>query len=208
MAISSYGVIYLTTNLLNNNTYVGQHISKRKDASTYIGSGIVIQQAIKKYGKKSFDKKILFEAHSIEELNLAERFFILKLKPTYNISSGGTGRQYKCWSDDRKSSFKEKMSGENAPNFGGKLVTEEVRQRQSLAKLGKKPSDITKEKMRISHNKESTLEKNRQTHLGRKHSEETKKKMSLSRKGKSLSSKGKPWSEARRKAHEEGKAQK
>ena len=85
--------IYKTTNNINGKIYVGKQSSKRKD---YLGSGIVLSHAIKKYGKESFSKEILEECFSFEELNQREIFWIEKLNSRnadvgYNLSIGGDG---------------------------------------------------------------------------------------------------------------------
>ena len=50
--------IYLTTNLINGKKYIGKHYGEINDS--YLGSGILIKKAIKKYGSNNFTKKILF----------------------------------------------------------------------------------------------------------------------------------------------------
>ena len=53
-------IVYLTTNLVNNKTYVGKHrvVGDLFD-DEYIGSGSIMLSAIKKYGKNNFKKDIL-----------------------------------------------------------------------------------------------------------------------------------------------------
>lgn len=46
-----YGYIYLTTNLINNKKYIGQH-KATKFSESYKGSGSFITKAFKKYGNK------------------------------------------------------------------------------------------------------------------------------------------------------------
>lgn len=47
--------VYLTTNLVNNKKYIGQHYGEVTDS--YIGSGSILKKAIEKYGKNNFKKK-------------------------------------------------------------------------------------------------------------------------------------------------------
>jgi len=50
-------IIYKTTNLINNKIYVGKHNTSANDG--YLGSGKLIKQAVKKYGKENI-KRIVF----------------------------------------------------------------------------------------------------------------------------------------------------
>ena len=49
--------VYKVTNLRNNRIYVGVHYGYPDDA--YLGSGTVICEAIKKYGRENFKKEVL-----------------------------------------------------------------------------------------------------------------------------------------------------
>lgn len=85
-------VVYKTTNLINNKFYFGVHGSKYIDMS-YIGSGKIIEQAIKKYGKKNFKVELLKfffnedDAYEYEKEIITEDF--IKSKNCYNSKSGG-----------------------------------------------------------------------------------------------------------------------
>ena len=58
--------IYLTTNLVNGKKYLGQHkLSKQYDY--YLGSGKILQEAIKKYGRENFSKTTLATCETKEE---------------------------------------------------------------------------------------------------------------------------------------------
>ena len=86
--------IYLTTNLITNEKYIGKHHGELNDS--YLGSGIILQRAIKKYGKQNFKREILYISKDNEENNLKEVEFITKYnaiedKTFYNLAPGGDG---------------------------------------------------------------------------------------------------------------------
>ena len=90
-----YGYIYLTTNTLDGKIYVGQHKSSKFD-SWYIGSGIHLSNAVKKYGKDNFTVRIIDTAESKEELTEKEIYWIKELDSRnpdvgYNLARGGDG---------------------------------------------------------------------------------------------------------------------
>lgn len=89
-----YYYIYKTTNLVNSKIYVGVHSSKKPNDS-YIGSGMLLHRAIKKYGKENFKKEILEYFDSSEEAFLKEAELIdenfIKREDTYNLGLGGLG---------------------------------------------------------------------------------------------------------------------
>lgn len=90
-----FGYIYKTTNCVNNKVYIGKKQSS-KYIPTYLGSGKVIKQAIKKYGRENFANEIIDRANSLEELNLKEKYYVTLYKEAlgrdcYNIAGGGDG---------------------------------------------------------------------------------------------------------------------
>lgn len=94
-----YGFVYLTTNILNGKKYIG--MCKLTHDSGYYGSGILIKAAIKKYGKENFQRQILQECSTLEELSEAEKHWIeyydaVKNPQFYNLSPGGFGGNSDC----------------------------------------------------------------------------------------------------------------
>ena len=67
-----YGYIYLTENLINGRCYIGQHKAKVFD-KIYKGSGKLLTQAFKKYGRGNFISQPIAWANSKEELDELER---------------------------------------------------------------------------------------------------------------------------------------
>lgn len=163
--------IYKITNLVNGKTYIGQHKYKKLNDS-YMGSGIHIKRAIKKYGVKNFKKEILYSNIQYKEtVDDMERFAIAKEraigKAEYNIADGGAGVSMPCSPE-----HKRKLSEAHKE----KHHSEEWKRNMSEAMKGK-PQPWNKG--RISWNK------------GKHHSEKSKKKMSESHKGHVAWNKGK-----------------
>jgi len=59
MNVKNFGYIYKTTNMINGKIYIGQHKSNNFDLN-YIGSGINIKRAIKKFGAFHTYKKAVY----------------------------------------------------------------------------------------------------------------------------------------------------
>lgn len=72
-----YGFIYKTV-LPDGRYYLGQHkiISHSTMDLTYFGSGVIIKDYIKKYGKTCLTREILKFGYSFEEMNLLEKEYI------------------------------------------------------------------------------------------------------------------------------------
>lgn len=154
------GVIYLTTNLINNKKYIGADSNNNPN---YYGSGIKIKAALKKYGKHNFKKEILEEC-DLSMLFEREMFWI-KLHDAvnsidyYNMSEGGSGgyllnnvESYNKWNEKnfdvskfskrRKNKTYEEIYGDNAQNEKNK---------RKLAQTGKRYNEKSKRKMSKSH---------------------------------------------------------
>lgn len=89
------GYVYITENLVNGKRYIGQHQAKEFDKN-YLGSGVVFLKALKKYGKKNFQVKIIEWGNSLEDLNKKEIYWIdyynaARSEDFYNVSLGGGG---------------------------------------------------------------------------------------------------------------------
>lgn len=101
-----FGYIYLTENKINHKKYIGQHRSTKYDPK-YLGSGVILKQAIDKYGKENFTNKIIKECWSEEELNQQEIYFISKYNAAesddyYNVTTGGLGHSCDPWNKGKQ----------------------------------------------------------------------------------------------------------
>ena len=171
--------IYRITNLINGKTYIGQHKYKKLD-DYYMGSGVYLKKAKKKYGIENFKKEILeFNIPTVELANDWEQMYILferaKGKAEYNIADGGAG--HGGWNKGIPCSeeTKRKLSEANK----GRKLSEETRKKLSEARKGKKLSEETKRKMS-------------EAMKGKHHTEEWKNKHSEAMKGRNNPMFGKP----------------
>ncbi len=118
--------IYKITCLVNNKIYIGQHKVDDGSEDRYMGSGKLITRAIAKHGEPNFKKEILEVCDSFSAAREREEFYIRKYNAT-NPAIGYNITEY-AW--------------------GGQPTTEETRKKISVALLGRKLSDETKQKMR------------------------------------------------------------
>ena len=89
-----YYTIYKTTNLINNKFYIGLHTTDDLN-DKYLGSGIFLKKAIKKYGVSNFKKEILHILKTKKEMISKEKEIVneefVKREDTYNMTKGGYG---------------------------------------------------------------------------------------------------------------------
>lgn len=121
-------VVYKTTNKLNGRYYIGQD---SKNDPTYLGSGLLIIQAIEKYGKDNFQKDIIDYCASKEELNEKEKYWIQKLKAQqrnvgYNIADGGSGGDVFSYHPN-KEEYRKKLRASSKKNNSTPVVIEKLR---------------------------------------------------------------------------------
>lgn len=147
-----YGYIYITTNLINGKSYIGQHRKSYFDEK-YFGSGKKLTLAIIKYGIDNFNCEILDWAKNQEELNEKEIYYIAHYKKIkkaeYNIAPGGN-QPYVGYGKDNP--FYGKTHSEETR----KIISEKTMGRTSWLK-GKKMSaeHIAKTRFRKNHTEES-----------------------------------------------------
>lgn len=88
-----YYFIYKTTNIENGKYYYGAHTTKDKNDG-YLGSGIALKNAIKKYGKEKFYREIVEFCDEENEMYLKEEKIVrdhYKKEECYNMNVGGKG---------------------------------------------------------------------------------------------------------------------
>lgn len=179
--------IYITTNLITNQKYIGKHYGTENDS--YLGSGLILQRAIQKYGKSNFERKILYISKDAQENSLKEKEFIKKYnavadKNFYNIAEGGDGGDiFHNLPIEQQEKIREKVkkqySGSGNPMYG-KHHSEETKEK--LRKIDKTYTQT--EKYRHNMSKSVSGEKNGM--YGKHHTELSKQKMSQAKIGKHL----------------------
>ena len=186
------GFVYLTTNIVNGKIYVGQFTFKKDKRlnAIYLGSGTVIEQAIKKYGRKNFKRRILKLCYSINQLNGYETYYTLKYNPKLDPNIGYN----QIIGPVRRSGNKNPAS---YPNIKNKMI-EANRKTTSNPEYRKRQSEIMKEYYKTHEanfkgckHSEKSIRLMKQKALGRKAwnkgkhvSEEQKRKQSIAMKGK------------------------
>lgn len=187
--INPYGFIYITTNMINGKRYIGQKMFREKWKG-YLGSGIHLKRAIKKYGRENFVRNIVEIAYSKEDLDRLEKEWINNYNAVenddfYNIAEGGEGGFLIAGKSELEIKKIYKKIGDS--NKGIKL-SRQACENISKGHMGIEPwnkgisgysvhSEETKNIMSVRQMGENN------SFYGRKHSAETKKKFSESRSG-------------------------
>jgi len=86
--------VYKTTNQVNGKIYVGVHMTNDL-ADAYLGSGIQLRNAVKKYGAENFKREFIKICDSSEEMHQIEASIVteefVSRTDTYNMKTGGIG---------------------------------------------------------------------------------------------------------------------
>jgi len=176
--------IYMWTNKLTNDIYIGQSIDLSKRFKKYFTlsylkskNSLIISRALIKYGFSNFSVTIL-EYCEKSDLLAREQYYFDKLNPQYNILKIAGSSLYHKHSEETKAKISKSLKGiyvkEKSALFGC-TATEETKNLMSLKKAKENNPLFGK-----THDK-STIELMKQKALGRVHSDETKLKMSAAK---------------------------
>ena len=153
-------IIYKTINLINGKFYVGKDERNNPD---YLGSGINLNRAIKKYGRENFIKETIEVCSTREELNEREKYWIKETKAQelgYNIADGGQGGNTMCEEN------KERIVN----GFKGKTHTPESNEKRRKTREKRKKENPDVYKMSQEHRELMS-----KVHKGKVHTEEWKR---------------------------------
>jgi hypothetical protein len=148
-------ILYKTTNLINNKNYIGIHQTENINDG-YLGSGISLIRAIKKYGKNNFSREILEECLSYDELLNREKFYVneqwVNDKNNYNLKTGGQSNGFLSKESKNKISKTLKLkykNGELKPRLTPPYIMNDSHK--------EKISNTLKEKYKLEvHNRKGT----------------------------------------------------
>lgn len=185
--------VYKITNMLDNKEYIGIH--RTLDIhDNYMGSGVYIRRAIRKYGIENFKKETLFVFDNEtdmfnKEIELVNEEYV-KSNLTYNMTIGGRGSwahidasgvnnpnygNHQPLSEEHKAKIGNSVRGENNGMYG-RTHTEEVRRK--LSEINSQPWEV-----RLGADKADELRKvTSERFKNKEKSEEQKRRMSESAK--------------------------
>jgi len=137
-----YYFIYETTNIVNQKKYRGYHSTDNIDDG-YLGSGVAIKKAIKKYGVDNFKREILEFCKSLDEVLVREKFYVdevwVKSKNNYNLVLGG--KNIRQTIESRKNlgnTIKRNYYSGNGKVFGNKIGDKKVVSAETKRKISEK----------------------------------------------------------------------
>ncbi len=208
MKDKKYYIIYETTNLINGKKYAGAHETIDLD-DNYMGSGKLLKQAIKKYGKDNFKREILSFWDDSASMYDAESEYVneeyVARDDTYNLKVGGEGgwdhlkNKISVYDNDNNiiliSCDDERwLSGQFIHVNSGRTMSDENVEKLSIRLKSIKRTDEWCNKISKSlYGKKHTIERrlnNSKAQRGEKHhnygkkcSEETRRKMSIAQRG-------------------------
>ena len=176
--------IYMFTNKLTGDIYVGQSVDLSKRFKKYFSLSYIksidelrIHRALIKYGYSNFSITIL-EFCNKSDLNTREQYYFDTLNPQYNVLKTAGSSLGRKLTEETKAKISQALKGlfvGDKAYWHGRTMSEETRKLMSLKRTGELNPLYGK-----SH-KEESKELMRQKALGRKYTEETKLLMSTKR---------------------------
>ena len=170
--------VYVIVNKINLKLYFGSHSWEGEGLDpNYYGSGKIIKQAVKKYGKDNFIVYPIKFYDTVEECRKAEEELLIKYNIAsnpycYNIKNGAIG-----WTSEDMTgrTFSDEHRKKLSQTLKGRTLSDEHRKKLSEAHKGKTLSEDTKRKMSQARKGKRGKDSH---NYGRHHTEETRKKLS------------------------------
>lgn len=177
--------------------YIGKHMTNDKD-DDYMGSGIRIRRAIEKYGIENFEKTILFECESADEMNAKEAEIVnedfIARDDVYNIKLGGDGG----WDEINRQHKNIGFQYANQHHLNNKcgqcyIAANRIKSDPAYAEEFANKIKAGQARARAEHPEKFDMHGEKNPMFGRKHSVSSKKKMSESHKGSRNSMSSRMW---------------
>ena len=130
-------IIYKTTNTINGKYYVGVTNGNKP---SYLGSGRVLKDAIKEYGKENFVRETLevFDTEEdayLREAQIVDDTFVAD-RNTYNIGKGGKGGPGQSKSQEHKEAIRQAILAKPSTNGGRKPAMDTSFLKEQVALYG------------------------------------------------------------------------
>ena len=138
--------VYVVTNNINGKYYIGSHCGSNPK---YMGSGVALQYAFKKYGRENFTKEVL---HYCEDYQKQEGLLLVALDAakdpkTYNLTNAGSGGSAgRPYAESTRKLMQHKHGGKRNPMYGVKQTPERI-QKTIESNRRRVYSDETKKKL-------------------------------------------------------------
>jgi hypothetical protein len=115
--MKTYYLIYKITNIKTNKFYIGAHRTTDID-DKYMGSGVYLKRAQKKYGIENFKKEILCVFDNEHDMFNKEAELVNLHENSYNLMNGGQGG----WTYARS-----KITSDSYKKISATMLTDEYR---------------------------------------------------------------------------------
>lgn len=159
-----YHCTYFVINLVTRKGYFGVH-STNDIEDDYLGSGVLITRAVRKYGKENFIKTIV-SVYSTKEEAYAEEVRVVtkeyvRYEGSYNLNPGGKGGL--LLEGERLETFREMARGRRHTQETKDLLreikstfrhTEDAKSRISESLMGRAVTEDTREKIGLANSGE------------------------------------------------------
>lgn len=199
-------LVYKITNLLNGKIYIGktiqsverrfkQHFSKARQ--TKENNRTHFQNSLNLYGILFFDYQVICFAHSIQELNILETYWInffnsRNFDNGYNIAEGGDNSKHsfetknkisekkkgRKWSALQKEIRSDSMKGEKN-HFYGKNHTNEAKEKIKLRNIGKTYTELEKKNFSDKNKGKKRTLKQKQNYINAQRNKLPKNKLNF-----------------------------
>lgn len=141
-------VVYVGQTVMSLAERKGSHFSNARK-----GRGSVFGAAIRKHGEESFAFVVLQECSSQLELNDAEKSWIARIKPKYNLQAGGK-LSFEPWNKGKKEQRPEVLQNISKAAKTRKRTKRGSYSEEHKAKIGQKTKERSKAKFICEQTKE------------------------------------------------------